>query len=69
MKLTPKETEVITLVASGFSDKEIGLKLNISYGTVRDYIDKIVLKTQARNRTHVAMLYAKENPQWLGAIR
>ncbi|HIS35605.1 TPA: response regulator transcription factor [Candidatus Scatousia excrementigallinarum] len=69
MKLTPKETEVITLVASGFSDKEIGLKLNISYGTVRDYIDKIVLKTQARNRTHAAMLYAKENPQWLGAIR
>ncbi len=69
MKLTPKETVVITLVASGYSDKEIGLKLNISYGTVRDYIDKIVLKTQARNRTHAAMLYAKDNPQWLVAIR
>lgn len=69
MKLTPKETAVITLVASGYSDKEIGLKLNISYGTVRDYIDKIVLKSQARNRTHAAMLYAKENPQWLVTIR
>lgn len=69
MKLTPKETAVITLVASGYSDKEIGLKLNISYGTVRDYIDKIVLKSQARNRTHAAMLYAKENPQWLITIR
>ena len=56
MKLTPKETDVITLVAAGYSDKEIGFQLNISYGTVRDYIDKIILKTQARNRTHAAML-------------
>lgn len=69
MKLTPKETAVITLVASGYSDKEIGLKMNISYGTVRDYIDKIVLKSHARNRTHAAMLYAKENPKWLVTIR
>ncbi len=69
MKLTPKETDVITLVASGFSDKEIGLKLNISYGTVRDYIDKIVLKMHARNRTHAAMLYAKQNLEWLVTIQ
>ena len=65
MKLTPKEINVLTLVAQGYTDKEIGTKLNISYATVRDYIDKIVLKTQARNRTHAALLYAKENCQWL----
>lgn len=69
MKLTPKEKEVITLAASGYTDKEIGLKLNISYGTVRDYIDKIVLKLNARNRTHAAILYAQQNSQWLRAIK
>lgn len=68
MRLTPKETDVITLVALGFSDKEIGFQLNISYGTVRDYIDKIVLKTQARNRTHAAVLYGKNNPEWMFTI-
>lgn len=68
MRLTPKETDVITLVALGFSDKEIGFQLNISYGTVRDYIDKIVLKTQARNRTHAAVLYGKNNPEWMVTI-
>lgn len=65
MKLTPKEIAVITLVASGYSDKEIGLILKISYGTVRDYIDKLVLKLQARNRTHAAILYAKKHAEWL----
>jgi len=69
MRLTPKETDVITLVASGYSDKEIGSQLNISYGTVRDYIDKIVLKTRARNRTHAAMLYGKNNPEWMITIQ
>lgn len=65
MRLTPKETAVITLVASGYSDKEIGFRMHISYGTVRDYIDKIILKTQARNRTHAAMLYGKQHPDWM----
>lgn len=69
MKLTPKETDVITLVASGYSDKEIALNLDIAYATVRDYVDKIVLKTKARNRTHAALLYAKEHPEWLNAIQ
>ncbi len=69
MSLTPKEINVITLVALGFSDKEIGLKLRISYATVRDYIDKIVLKMHARNRTHAALLYAKYNLEWLVSIR
>lgn len=69
MELTPKETAVITLVASGYSDKEIGVILKISYGTVRDYIDKLVLKLQARNRTHAAILYAQKNSKWLLTIK
>ena len=64
MKLTPKETDVITLVAAGYPDKEIGVHLKISYGTVRDYVDKIILKTRARNRTHAAMLYGREHLEW-----
>lgn len=68
MELTPKEHAVITLVASGYSDKEIGLKLNISYCTVRDYVDKIILKLHAKNRTHAAILYAQKHLEWLKNI-
>ena len=32
-------------------------------------IDKLVLKLQARNRTHAAILYAKTNAEWLFTIK
>lgn len=65
MELSPKEAEVLSLVALGYSDKEIGLKLKIAYGTVRSHIDKSLLKLNAKNRTNAAMLYKLANKDWL----
>lgn len=65
MILSPKELEVMTLVALGYSDKEIGVELNISYGTVRSHIDRAVLKLRAQNRTHAVMIYKLKNKEWL----
>ena len=65
MILSPKELEVMTLVALGYSDKEIGVELNIAYGTVRSHIDRAVLKLQAQNRTHAVMIYKLKNKEWL----
>lgn len=63
--LSPKELQVLTLVAMGYSDKEIGAKLNIAYGTVRNHVDKAVLKLNAQNRTHAAIMYKLRNKEWL----
>ena len=65
MALSPKEVKVLTLAALGYCDKEIGNKLNISYGTVRNHMDRIVLKLNARNRTHAAIIYKLNNKNWL----
>ncbi len=65
MALSPKEVQVLTLTALGYSDKEIGVKLNIAYGTVRNHIDRIVLKLHAQNRTHAVMIYKLLNKNWL----
>ena len=65
MTLSPKEIEVLTLVAMGYSDKQIGVDLKIAYGTVRNHIDRAVLKLNAQNRTHVAMIYKLKNKDWL----
>ncbi len=65
MALSPKEIEVLTLVALGFSDKEISFKLKISYGTVRSHIDKSVLKLNARNRSNAILIYKLINKEWL----
>ena len=65
MSLSPKEIQVLTLVALGYSDKEICSELNIKYGTVRTYIDRIVLKLNAKNRTHAAIMYMAYHPEWI----
>ena len=65
MILSPKELEVMTLVALGYSDKEIGVELNIAYGTVRSHIARAVLKLRAQNRTHAVMIYKLKNKEWL----
>lgn len=65
MALSPKELEVLTLVALGYSDKEISVQLKIAYGTVRNHVDKAVLKLNAQNRTHAVIIYKLIHKDWL----
>lgn len=65
MALSPKEIEVLTLIALGYSDKEICFKLKLAYGTVRTYVDRIVLKLKARNRANAIIIYKLIQKDWL----
>jgi len=49
-KLAPRELEVLELLASGFINKEIAEKMNISLETVRTYVKRICVKMHVRNR-------------------
>ncbi|MEV0199800.1 response regulator transcription factor [Nonomuraea sp. NPDC050691] len=49
--LTPREADVLRLVAEGSEPPEIAGRLFLSAGTVRNYITAIVTKLNARNRT------------------
>lgn len=64
MKLSPKEHDVLTLIACGFTDKEVALKLKISVRTVQTHISSILLKLQARNRVNAVVVYMHLNPKW-----
>lgn len=57
--LSERETEIITLVADGLSNKEISAKLYLSEGTVRNYISGILDKLELRDRTQLAVFYYK----------
>ncbi len=46
-----RENEVLQLLSQGLLYKEIGDKLNISTGTVRQHIHKIYEKLHVQNRT------------------
>lgn len=49
--LSPREIEVLQLLSKGYLYKEIGEKLKISTGTVRQHIHNIYEKLHVQNRT------------------
>ncbi len=56
-QLTPRENEVLKLVAKGYAYKEIGEKLFISTKTVQNHVQNILTKLQLRKRYEL-MRYA-----------
>lgn len=53
--LNRSEEAIVQLIAQGLSNKEITGSLNLSEGTVRNYISSILLKTGLRDRTQIAI--------------
>jgi DNA-binding NarL/FixJ family response regulator len=51
LDLSPREAEVLSLVASGERDRDIAEQLNISVATVRSHLDRIRDKTGRRRRS------------------
>ncbi|MBS3948316.1 MAG: response regulator transcription factor [Dethiobacter sp.] len=59
-RLSPRETEVLVLLAGGRSNKEIAQNLFISEKTVKNHISQIFRKINVADRTQAA-LYAVKN--------
>ena len=57
--LSAKEGEIISLIAEGYSNKEIADSIFLSEGTVRNYLSTILEKLQLRDRTQLAVFYYK----------
>lgn len=54
--LTPRETDVVRLVAQGRRNKEIARDLGISEGTVKMHLHNLYEKLSVSSRTELAML-------------
>jgi two-component system, NarL family, nitrate/nitrite response regulator NarL len=52
--LTPREIQVLQLVADGLSNKEIGGRLSITEGTVKNHVHNALEKLQLENRIQAA---------------
>jgi DNA-binding NarL/FixJ family response regulator len=55
--LTPRESEVLRLIATGKSNREIARALFVSEATVKTHVNRIFAKTGSRDRAH-AVSYA-----------
>ena len=58
-ELSERERQILDLLATGLSNKEIARDLDLSEKTVKHYMTNILQKLQVRNRVEAALLAQK----------
>lgn len=53
--LTERETEILRLMAGGFSNKEIANSLHVAEGTIKNHVSNILSKLGVRDRTRAVL--------------
>lgn len=62
--LTPREREVLQLIAQGYSNREIASQLYISERTVKNHVNSILGRLNLRDRTQAAIFATKHLPKF-----
>jgi DNA-binding NarL/FixJ family response regulator len=57
--LTPREAEILELLAQAYTSKEIALQLGVGYQTVCSHLGRIYAKLHVRSRTEAVVKYFK----------
>jgi len=53
--LTPRETEVLRLLATGKTNRQLAAELHISLSTVKRHVERIIVKLKVSDRTQAAV--------------
>lgn len=58
--LSPREREILRLMAGGFSNKEIARAIGAAEGTVKNHVSNLLLKLGVRDRTRAVLKAIQE---------
>lgn len=58
-KLSPQERRVLTLIADGLTNRQIGEALTLTEKTVKNYVSRLLAKLDLHRRTEAAVLAAR----------
>jgi DNA-binding CsgD family transcriptional regulator len=61
--LTPRQRDVVPLMAEGLQNKEIAKRLGMAEGTVRVHVHAVIRALGCRNRTEVAVAVSGQPAQ------
>jgi len=54
--LSDRERDVLVLIAEGLSNADIGTRIHLSAGTVKDHVSSILTKLRVAGRVQAALL-------------
>ncbi len=60
-ELTQREREILDLIGTGLTNREIGLRIFLSEKTIKHYVSNILEKLQVRSRVEAALLAAQHD--------
>lgn len=60
-EVTPRERDIMRLVAQGMDNKDIAAELFLAEGTVRNHISRLLEKLKLKDRTQLAVFTVKNN--------
>lgn len=58
-ELTPREREILVLIGTGLTNREIGVRLALTEKTIKHYVTNILQKLQVRSRVEAALYAAR----------
>lgn len=62
LQVTPRQAEILRLIASGLSDKQIGSRLGVSPRTIQSHVDRLYLQNGLHKRTALIAAWVREHP-------
>ncbi|MBW8865104.1 MAG: response regulator transcription factor [Verrucomicrobia bacterium] len=62
-RLTPRQHEILLLLAKGFYYKEIGAALGISHSTVRAHLHSVYRKLEVKSRSRAVIKFHEMTQQ------
>lgn len=61
--LTPQERRVLTLMADGLTNRQIGEQIHLAEKTIKNYVSNVLMKLGLSRRAEVASYMAKRRPR------
>jgi DNA-binding CsgD family transcriptional regulator len=59
LRLTPRQSQVLSLIASGLSDKQIAARLGVTHRTVRTHLDRLLREHGLHSRTEAVAAWLR----------
>jgi two-component system response regulator DevR len=61
--LSAREKQILSLIADGLTNREIGLRLSLAEKTVKNYVSGLLSKLGLQRRTQAAVLHLETRPR------